>query len=614
MQVNVKHLEVDITGYEGPIDFQVYSEYLNSNEFYVVVRRLDANAGWTEHISVLATDGDSNSMTIPIGPSNDVEKRVLVRPSFPIQPDTTPIQLLESYADLSAYEVPNPQRLSRTTFNRVFQTDIKALPHNLFAVGIRNGEVYMYNETYQFLFMIELTLRHIIRVVLHSKLFKEAYFIVCAYDGYLEHHYLSRRTRPRLVSDIEFKDANYVTVDDDDVYPVFHSDQWILAQSTQRGVPFCADMPDRYYFCLYHYNMYRSIHTGLPFDSKMPKIVYASQPRGSKYNFTSRRDIQVSQREYFYSDAVPKANIVAPSWIDRAEQIKYKYILDIDGNSSTWDATAWKLNSGSVLFKTDGAWRQWFYDEFRPWIHYVPIKDDFSDIDDKFTWCETHQDECRAMIRACKALFQKVYHYPNVVKYTISKLFEVSGLPQPTTLTDGRRLFIFRDPAHRMSALWNASRKLNPNDLLLFVNGELCDFNAFESNDFVLRYDALGKKIIAGAERNLWPEALAPCRGQFDAACDSNNIFKYIQVDMIIGTAGALYRLFDERIYDPTIENIIDQEYFARAWIMGKYDIGLDYDQTLALLAFQCDSETVEQHRRNGVPLIVWNGGRPARA
>jgi hypothetical protein len=131
-------------------------------------------------------------------------------------------------------------------------------------------------------------------------------------------------------------------------------------------------------------------------------------------------------RKYFYSEAVPKTNIVcsANTWIKDTEMVNYKYILDIDGYGSTWDGTAWKLNSGSVIFKSDSRWKQWFYDEYKPWVHYIPVKDDFSDIDEQFEWCEAHQDECEKIIKNAKALFQKVYRFHNIVKHTI-KLIEL---------------------------------------------------------------------------------------------------------------------------------------------------------------------------------------------
>jgi hypothetical protein len=168
--------------------------------------------------------------------------------------------------------------------------------------------------------------------------------------------------------------------------------------------------------------LYRSIHRGIPFKNKISKIVYAGNNRGNKYNFTKRRDIEVSQRAYFSSNSVPKDNIDAPSHIERHDMINYKYVLDIDGNASTWDATAWKLNSGSVIFKTDSNWEQWFYKEFKPWVHYVPVADDFSDIQERYKWCEANPEKCEEMIRKAKELFQTIYRHENVLKYVCGLL------------------------------------------------------------------------------------------------------------------------------------------------------------------------------------------------
>jgi hypothetical protein len=118
----------------------------------------------------------------------------------------------------------------------------------------------------------------------------------------------------------------------------------------------------------------------------------------------------MNQREYFFSDNVSKKNVECSMyWVDSKDLVKFKYILDIDGMAATWDATAWKMNSGSVLFKTDSCWKQWFYEDFVPWKNYIPIKDDFSDMDEKFEWCESNPEECQKIIENNLNLFQKVY-------------------------------------------------------------------------------------------------------------------------------------------------------------------------------------------------------------
>jgi hypothetical protein len=278
---------------------------------------------------------------------------------------------------------------------------------------------------YPWSYEIGLTINHIISVAF-NKIKDSApdfYCVICALDGYLENYYSSWRYVPKLPASVsEYR--NKVTIElqenDAEMFPLLHKQKYILGQSVHPETDYAIAMPDRYYFCLNRYNLYRSIHFGLPFKNKIPQIIYACNPRGTKYNFTKRRDIEMSQREYFKSDAVPKDNIRVGENIDRNEMINYKYVLDIDGNASTWDATAWKLNSGSVILKCDTNWEQWFYKYYKPWVNYVPIEDDFSDIQEKFRWCEEHQNECEAMIKRNKELFQKIYRFQNVVKYTES--------------------------------------------------------------------------------------------------------------------------------------------------------------------------------------------------
>lgn len=211
-------------------------------------------------------------------------------------------------------------------------------------------------------------------------------------------------------------------------YPVWHSKRWIFCNSVPKNIPYTIGMPDRHvvHLCeLYHH--FRSFHQCIQFETKISKIVYAGRIGRGANNYTTRKDITMFPREYFYSDAVPKTNIVCSTttWISNKEMIMHKYILDIDGRGSTWDATAWKLNSGSVIFKSDSRWKQWFYDDYVPWIHYVPIKDDFSDIDEKFEWCEQHPEECKLIIKNAKALFQKVFRFHTIVQHTI-KLIELT--------------------------------------------------------------------------------------------------------------------------------------------------------------------------------------------
>jgi hypothetical protein len=619
--MSVQDIEIDLIKYSGRKDFQVLTEWLSCRSYAVTVRRLDGTEGWTENIKVLACFPNESS-TIVIGPSQAQEKRLIVETTFDITQSTTNPEPLITYDPL---QYPTPQKITNAQFNRLFTTDIVPLPNNLFAVGIKNGATYIYNETYEFLYMIELTIKHIVGVALKENLFREQYFLICAYDGYLEGHYPSLRNVPYTPKPNEYKGQTSIQLQSANTFPRLHKELTVLGQSVQARVEGAISVPDRYYFYLNRYNEYRSIHCGLLFDKKINQIAYGSQPRGTKFNFTNRRDISVSQREYFYSAAVPKTNIIAPQWIDRADMIKYKYLLDIDGNASTWDATAWKLNSGSVILKVDSEWNQWFYDLYKPWTHYVPVKDDFSNLQEQYAWCEQNQDECRKMIKNCKELFQQAYRFHNVMANTRKLLLDMNRL---TPISVGqRRLFIFSQmpPSKKYPAVQqvkqadglanlivtthNICKRLFPTDIIMYANVELLDAANFEPNDFLERYDSFGKKIVFGAERNLWPESLEIVKFKIEQLAPKENAFKYLNAGFFCAEVGEMQKLLDERVYEPD-RNLIDQEYFVNALLSQRFSMCLDYNQKLVINTFRCTKSDVDSCLASKVPFVHHNGGR----
>ena len=59
-----------------------------------------------------------------------------------------------------------------------------------------------------------------------------------------------------------------------------------------------------------------------------------------------------------------------------------RYNLDIDGNSSSWQGLFMKLLAGGVVLKVTSphGFRQWYYDRLMPWVNFVPVCSDLSDI------------------------------------------------------------------------------------------------------------------------------------------------------------------------------------------------------------------------------------------
>lgn len=74
--------------------------------------------------------------------------------------------------------------------------------------------------------------------------------------------------------------------------------------------------------------------------------------------------------------------------------LKYKYQIDIDGNSNSWPGLFQKLLTGGTVLKVLSAhnFRQWYYERLIPWKNYVPIETSMEDLVDKVIWLNNHQN------------------------------------------------------------------------------------------------------------------------------------------------------------------------------------------------------------------------------
>lgn len=77
------------------------------------------------------------------------------------------------------------------------------------------------------------------------------------------------------------------------------------------------------------------------------------------------------------------------------EYLSYKYLLDLDGYVASTPGTAWKLLSNCTVFKRSSRFSLYFSKELKPWVHYVPLVDDLSDMFEKIKWARTHDVEAR---------------------------------------------------------------------------------------------------------------------------------------------------------------------------------------------------------------------------
>jgi hypothetical protein len=153
------------------------------------------------------------------------------------------------------------------------------------------------------------------------------------------------------------------------------------------------------------------------FSSLIPKVVW----RGKDYHLLPHVPM-----EYFvgnwtipYYDFKPRMHAVLLNqpWMDvrfgsntgstrynslsHEDLAAYKYHVDLGGTSgTTWTGTLEKLAMPGVLFHHETPSQDWYFDRMIPWIHYLPLRTDISDLEERYRWAEDHPYETEQMARA----------------------------------------------------------------------------------------------------------------------------------------------------------------------------------------------------------------------
>ena len=94
-----------------------------------------------------------------------------------------------------------------------------------------------------------------------------------------------------------------------------------------------------------------------------------------------------------------KAKKMVGKWVDKVDHLKYKYLVDIDGGACTFERYYWLLLSNSVVLKQITPNKQWYYGCLEPYKHYIPVKEDLSDLADQIRWTKEHEAEAHQIAK-----------------------------------------------------------------------------------------------------------------------------------------------------------------------------------------------------------------------
>jgi len=197
-----------------------------------------------------------------------------------------------------------------------------------------------------------------------------------------------------------------------------------------------------------HWSLYYNKPIDIPFENKLDKIFWRGTTTGFYcYNdfgeiitrggnrfqlienwFDKNKDIDIGFsfiHRYWLEDKYSKyvKGICNPE-----EFLKHKYILSIEGNDKD-SGINWKLNSNSLVLMPKPRVTSWLMETtLVPYFHYILLRDDFSDLEQKLIWCNNNQDKCKEIIKNANAFMHQFHNNDleqKIEEAVINKYFEI---------------------------------------------------------------------------------------------------------------------------------------------------------------------------------------------
>lgn len=82
-----------------------------------------------------------------------------------------------------------------------------------------------------------------------------------------------------------------------------------------------------------------------------------------------------------------------PEDVKEIDHLQYKYLVSIDGNTCAWARVPWIMLSNSVLLRQETDNMEWFYPAMEPYVHYIPLNENLTNIFDQVEWMKMHDQE-----------------------------------------------------------------------------------------------------------------------------------------------------------------------------------------------------------------------------
>lgn len=138
----------------------------------------------------------------------------------------------------------------------------------------------------------------------------------------------------------------------------------------------------------------------------------------------------VQMQDETAKEDIKNANVLSEN-VPIFDHIKYRYLLDIDGNSCTYSRLYWILLSNCVCIKQITENEQWYYKGIKPFEHYLPVNSDLSDLFEVLAWAKENPEECEIIVERSTSFAKEDLSFAAIHQYIYLLLQAYAKLLRP---------------------------------------------------------------------------------------------------------------------------------------------------------------------------------------
>jgi hypothetical protein len=121
-----------------------------------------------------------------------------------------------------------------------------------------------------------------------------------------------------------------------------------------------------------------------------------------------------------------EAGIKLKDKVERFDQLKYKFMLNVEGNSAAYRfGSLFRL--GFCVINVESKYKLWFEPFLKDRVHFIQVKHDLSNLAETVEWCLTHDAECKQIAENGRRFYDKYFTREFVYNYMADVLNAASA-------------------------------------------------------------------------------------------------------------------------------------------------------------------------------------------